>query len=59
VQFLVKIESTKGLDNTIVFVIKLLLHDDVVMLNPPTLIEHNNDYNVNGIILRRLPSMRR
>jgi len=25
------------------------------MLNLPTLIEHNNDYNVNGIILRRLP----
>jgi hypothetical protein len=31
------------------------MHDDVVMLNPPTLVEHNNDYVVNGTILRCSP----
>jgi len=56
-QFLVQIESTKNLYNTTIIVIKLLYirHDDVVMLNPPTLVEHNNDYVVNGIILRCSP----
>jgi hypothetical protein len=31
------------------------MHDDVVMLNPPTLIEHNNDFVVNGTILKSPP----
>jgi hypothetical protein len=53
-QFFVHIECTKELNIIVVIVIKLLLHY-MMMLNFPTFIEHNNDFVMNGIILRCSP----
>jgi hypothetical protein len=50
-QFLVQIEWTKTLDNTIITDIKL----GNMMLTLPTFIEHNNDYVMNGTSLRCSP----
>jgi len=53
-QFFVQIESTKKLDNnTITGITTTTL--GMMMVNPPTRVEHNNDFIVNGISLKCSP----